>query len=91
MFKDVGYKLTISLAEYDMNLVKIWELVDTKDVAGTWKQAQVSFKTLDAYKIFIDVTSSGDSKTFIGKSRNVQSHISNNYEGFFQPNGSNFS
>lgn len=64
--KNVGYMLTISLAEYDMNLVKIWELADTKDVAGTWKQAQVSFKTLDAYKIFIDVTSSGDAKAFIG-------------------------
>ena len=59
--------LTVSLAEYDMNLVKIWELADTKDVAGAWKQAQVSFKTLDAYKIFIDVTSSGDAKTFIGQ------------------------
>lgn len=61
-----GYKLTVSLSEYNVQLNKVWELSDATSSSKAWKFASAPFRTLDIYRVFIDATvGTGDKPSFV--------------------------
>lgn len=55
------------MTEYDIDVINIWTIrnIEPTSVGNIWKKGQVSFDSLDSYKIYFDAISSAITKNFI--------------------------
>jgi len=67
VLKASGYKLNVTLKEYNKNSVLLWSLFDTQsDPTNEWNLGQIFYKTNDAYRLYIDETAGTNQKNYAG-------------------------
>lgn len=67
MNTESGYELSISVAENNKTVYKVWSLTDTKAlVSKLWLKGQIKLQTTGNYRIYIESILGTDQKDFFG-------------------------